>query len=124
MSEIRIHRKHKLGLPRARKVAAAWAEQAEKQFAVQCSFADGEQGDVVEFRRSGVNGSLKVGADHFDLQAKLGFLMGMFGRKIETEIEKTLDDLLEKTPAKARPAKKAAAAKKAAPAKRAPAKKK
>ena len=124
MADIRMHRKHKLGLPRARKVAHAWAEHVEQKFGMQCSFAESAQGDVVEFRRTGVNGSLRVGADHFDLQARLGFLLGVFSRNIEAEIEKHLDELLEKSAATAKPAKKAAPAKnKPAPTKRAAAKK-
>jgi hypothetical protein len=37
-----------------------------------------------------------VAADHFDLEAKLGFLLGAFSKTIEGEIQKTLDDLLAK----------------------------
>ena len=65
---------------------------------------------VVQFTRSGVNGRLIVAADHFDLDAKLGFLLGAFSRTIEAEIEKNLDELLAKGGK--------AAAKKAAPKKK------
>ena len=41
-----------------------------------------------------MKGRLIVAADHFDLHAKLGFLIGAFSRTIETEIEKELDTLL------------------------------
>jgi hypothetical protein len=37
-----------------------------------------------------------VAADHFDLHAKLGFLLGAFSKTIETEITKNLDALLAK----------------------------
>jgi hypothetical protein len=37
-----------------------------------------------------------VAADHFDLEAKLGFLLGAFAKTIEGEIEKNLDTLLGK----------------------------
>jgi hypothetical protein len=43
-----------------------------------------------------------VAADHFDLQARLGFLLGAFSKTIETEIQKNLDDLLASAPAKAK----------------------
>jgi hypothetical protein len=39
-----------------------------------------------------------VAADHFDLHAKLGFLLGAFSKTIEAEITKNLDDLLAKAP--------------------------
>jgi putative polyhydroxyalkanoate system protein len=48
----------------------------------------------VQFARSGVNGTLRVSADHFELDAKLGFLLGAFKERIEGEIVKNLDELL------------------------------
>jgi len=94
MPDIRIHRDHKLGLARARKVALKWAEDAEKKFDMECTILEGEDSDTVEFTRSGVNGTLVVAADHFELIAKLGFLLGAFAKTIESEIEKNLDALL------------------------------
>lgn len=101
MADIRIHRDHKLGLPKARKVAWKWAEEVEQKFDMQCTVLEGEFSDTVEFTRSGVKGTLVVAADHFDLKAKLGFLLGAFSRTIETEIEKNLDKLLNKSVAAA-----------------------
>lgn len=109
MPDIRIHRKHKLGLPRAREVAWKWAEEVENKFDMSCTVIEGETSDTVEFARLGVNGRLIVAGDHFDLDAKLGFLLGAFSRTIEHEIERNLDDLLA---AKARPAAKKSASKK------------
>ena len=106
MSDISIHRGHKFGLARAREVAWAWAEEVERKFDMECTVLEGETSDTVEFTRSGVNGSLTVAADHFDLNAKLGFLLGAFSKTIESEIEKNLDALLAKSTAPA--AKKAA----------------
>jgi putative polyhydroxyalkanoate system protein len=114
MPDIRIHRDHALGLKKAREVAWQWAEEVEKKFDMECTVLEGESSDTVEFTRSGVNGTLIVAADHFDLNAKLGFLLGAFSKTIEGEIEKNLDALLGSA---------AAAAKKVA-AKKAPAKKK
>ena len=101
MADIHIHREHRLGLAKARKVAWAWAEQVEEQFDMECSVLEGESSDTVEFKRSGVQGTLTVAADHFDLNAKLGFLLGAFSKTIEGEIEKNLDALLTKSTAKA-----------------------
>jgi putative polyhydroxyalkanoate system protein len=94
MSDIRIHRKHALGLAKARKVAWDWAEHVEKKFDMECTVLEGDYSDTVEFKRSGVNGRLIVAADHFDLNAKLGLLLGAFAKTIEAEIEKNLDGLL------------------------------
>ena len=111
MADIRIHREHQLGLPKARKVASQWAEDVEKNFDMQCTVIEGDFSDTVEFTRSGVKGTLIVAADHFDLNAKLGFLLGAFSRTIESEIERNLDKLLtasaKKAPAKKAPTKKA-----------------
>jgi len=107
MPDIRIHRKHSLGLPKARKVAWQWAEDVERKFDMQCTVIEGQTSDTVEFARMGVNGRLIVAADHFDLDAKLGFLLGAFSKTIESEIEKNLDALLAKSgkaPAKAKAA--------------------
>ncbi len=111
MPDIRIHRDHQLGLAKARKVAWDWAEKVEKKFDLACTVIEGETSDTVEFSRSGVNGRLIVTGDHFDLQAKLGFLLGAFAKTIEAEIQQNLDDLLKK----GAPAAKKAVAKKKAP---------
>ncbi|MDQ2779962.1 MAG: polyhydroxyalkanoic acid system family protein, partial [Pseudomonadota bacterium] len=74
-----------------------------------CTVVEGEEGDTVEFKRSGVDGRLWVAADHFDLKAKLGFLLGAFSKSIEAEITKNLDALLSKNGAVASPKKTAAA---------------
>ena len=111
MADIRIHREHMLGLPKARKIACQWAEEVEREFGMQCTVVEGEYSDTVEFTRSGVNGRLIVAADHFDLDAKLGFLVGAFRHVIEREVMKKLEDLLKKMPAAKAPAAKAAAGK-------------
>ena len=94
MPDIKIHRDHDLGLEKARQVAWQWAEEAEQKFDMECTVVEGEYSDTVEFTRSGVSGRLIVAADHFDLEARLGFLLGAFARTIEGEITKNLDALL------------------------------
>ena len=97
MADIHIHRDHRLGLPKARKIAWKWAEEVEAKFDMACTVIEGETSDTVEFTRSGVSGTLVVAATHFDLNAKLGFLLGAFSKTIESEIEKNLDALLRKS---------------------------
>ena len=94
MSGINIHRSHKLGLARAREVAWAWAEEVERKFDMECTVLEGETSDTVEFIRAGVKGQMIVAADHFDLSAHLGLLLGAFRGTIEHEIRKELDALL------------------------------
>lgn len=109
MPDIQIKRDHALGLLEARKIAFKWAEMAEEKFDMECTYEEGKTEDLVCFTRSGVNGELKVTKDEFLLDARLGFLLGAFKEKIESEIVKNLDTLLAKKPA----AKKAAPKKKA-----------
>ncbi len=118
MADLHILREHALGFAAARKIALAWAEQVESEFDMKCGIEEGKTADEVTFTRSGVNGTLHVTADKFELRAKLGFLLGAFKGRIEAEIVKNLDDLLAPKAGKAaaKPAAKAAA--------KAPAKKK
>ncbi len=94
MPDIHIQREHGLGLPEARKLAFRWAELAEQKFDMACSYEEGKTSDLVSFIRSGVNGELKVSGDLFELDARLGFLLGVFKDRIEAEIAKNLDELL------------------------------
>ncbi|MDP2263021.1 MAG: polyhydroxyalkanoic acid system family protein [Hydrogenophaga sp.] len=94
MADIHIRRDHHLGLSGARKVAWQWAEQAEADFDMSCTYEEGDTLDEVQFSRSGVNGTLRVSANHFELDARLGFLLGAFKDRIEGEIVKNLDQLL------------------------------
>jgi putative polyhydroxyalkanoate system protein len=99
MADIQIQRAHALGLTRARKIAFTWAEQVEEKFDMTCTYEEGETEDLVSFSRSGVSGTLTVTQEHFELSARLGFLLGAFKEKIEGEIVKNLDALLAKKPA-------------------------
>jgi len=99
MADLHIQREHSLGFAAARKVAFEWAEQAEQEFDMECTYVEGDDLDEVVFQRSGVSGVLRVSQDRFDLTAKLGFLLGAFKDKIEAEIVKNLDALLAAKPA-------------------------
>jgi putative polyhydroxyalkanoate system protein len=89
-----------LGHVAARKVAYAWAEQVEAEFGMDCTYEEGKTDDTVNFSRSGVHGTLQVHKDRFELNAKLGFLLGAFKDRIEAEIVKNLDTLLASKPVK------------------------
>lgn len=94
MPDISLERSHRLGLGRARELAWQWAEQAEEKFGMECTVEEGEDEDIVHFTRSGVRGTLRVSAERFALDARLGVLLGAFSKTIEAEIEKNLDGLL------------------------------
>ncbi len=94
MPELNIERKHTLGLNGARAVAEHWREQAEQEWGMACESEPGESEDRMRFSRSGVSGELVVTDTRFDLQLKLGFLLGAYSGKIEEKIKANLDKLL------------------------------
>ena len=94
MSDLHIPRDHRLGLPRAREVARAWARKAEEKFDMECTYEEGDTQDTLTFARAGVAGTLVVDAQQFDMTAKLGFLFTAFKDRIEAEIGGQLDELL------------------------------
>ena len=99
MADIHIEREHALGLHEARNIALQWAEQAHTEFGLKWTHAQDATGDLVSFSRSGVNGTLAVTKDRFEIDARLGFLAGVFKDRIEAEIVKNLDALMSKNTA-------------------------
>lgn len=98
MPELKIEREHTLGLAGARAVAERWREQAEQDWGMSCESEPGEGEDRLRFARSGVSGELVVTERRFDLQLKLGFLLGAYSGKIEEKIQANLEALLGPEP--------------------------
>ena len=94
MPELKIEREHTLGLAGARAVAERWREQAQQEWGMTCESETGQDEDRMRFERSGVSGELRVTDTRFDLQLKLGFLLGAYSGKIEEKIRANLDALL------------------------------
>jgi len=90
VADLHILREHALGFIKAREVALRWAGQVEKDFGMDCTYDEGDGLDTLRFKRSGVQGELLVTKDAFELNARLGFLLGAFKDRIEAEIVKTL----------------------------------
>lgn len=95
MSKIHIQRAHPLGLTAARQAAKLWAQKAQEKLDLRCTYQEGAQQDCITFERSGVTGTLRVGADAFELEAQLGFLASAFKSDIEAKLQKQIDDLLK-----------------------------
>ncbi|MFN5098208.1 MAG: polyhydroxyalkanoic acid system family protein [Limnohabitans sp.] len=98
MPALNITRTHNLGLAGARAVAERWREQAEQEWGMACQSEPGASEDRMHFARSGVSGELRVTDTRFDLQLKLGFLLGAYSGKIEEKIRANLDALLGPEP--------------------------
>ena len=74
MADLQLHRDHTLGLARARKVALKWAEDVEKNLDMECTIIEGDDEDVLEFKRSGVDGRMVIAATFFELEAKQAYV--------------------------------------------------
>lgn len=94
MPDLRIHRQHDLGLEPARAIAHRWMDDARERFHMSCECQSGTEADTIGFQAPGVSGTLRVAADAFELEARLGFLLGPFSQRIEQEIAQQLDALL------------------------------
>jgi putative polyhydroxyalkanoate system protein len=94
MADIHIERDHCMDFATARQSVARWVQQAEEKFDLRCTHNNSAECDLVSFTRSGVSGTLKVSAQKFEIDARLGFLLGAFKDRIESEILKNLDKLL------------------------------
>lgn len=94
MPDIHIQRPHRLGLPEARKIAGLWAQKAQAKFDMECAYEEGAAQDTLRFQRPGIEGTLQVHADRFELQAELGFLFSAFKDRIAAEINGQFDKLL------------------------------
>lgn len=100
MSQISIKRPHHTTTAEAKKVADRVAAKLEKEYQLKSSW----QGDVLQFTRSGVNGTLAVTAKELHIDVKLGFLMVAFKGPIQGAIEGNLDKMLTAPAAAKKPA--------------------
>lgn len=96
MAEIKIQRPHTLGLEKARGLAKEWMGDAARQLGLNCTLQEGETEDTISFERMGVSGQMRVRADAFELDAKLGMMMAAFKPLVEAEIDKNLARILAK----------------------------
>lgn len=88
MSRIDIRHAHSLSPAKARKVADEVAEKLAERFGIDYDW----QGDVLNFSRPGVDGTIELGKTELHVQAKLGFLAAMFKDSIEAEIQRVLKE--------------------------------
>ena len=90
MSRIRVERSHSLGREGAREKAERLAELLASEYDVRYRW----NGDTLEFKRSGADGSIAVGEDTVRVELKLGLLLSPMGSMIQREIEQVLDKSL------------------------------
>jgi len=87
VADIKLKRKHSLGLKKAKVAAQKVADDLSAEYGMTSEW----DGDLLRFHRSGVQGELKVSKDEVQLNAKLGLLLGAFKTKIEEHINNDFD---------------------------------
>ena len=96
MADIDIKRAHNLGLKAARAAADKMGDELGKKFGLQGDW----KGNVFNFERPGVTGSLAIDDKDLRLHVSLGMLLKMMKPSIETAVKQQLDTLFaEKAPA-------------------------
>jgi putative polyhydroxyalkanoate system protein len=109
MADIEVRRVHNLGLEGARRTAEQLAADLSRKFGLSGEW----DGDVLNFQRPGVTGSLEIDAKALRLAVSLGFLLKAMKGSIEQAVLAELDRALpakaqaapKKAPAKAKPKK-------------------
>ena len=121
MADIQLKRAHSLGLRGAKEAADKMADKLGKQFNLNGTW----KGNVLNFERPGVNGTLAISESEMKLEVTLGFLLKAMKGPIERAVLEQLDAVLAApkpaVPKAAVPAAKKAAAPAAKTAKAAPA---
>jgi putative polyhydroxyalkanoate system protein len=92
MPTISVVRKHALSHKKAKAAAEKVAKELKQRFGLDYAW----NGDIVEFERPGVTGTMRVGKDRIALDASLGWLLTPIKPAIEREIATQLDKLIGK----------------------------
>jgi putative polyhydroxyalkanoate system protein len=95
MTDVYILRHHALGLNEIRTVAFTWAKRAEHKFGMACIYQEGRTRDELLFTRQGVQGRLLATHNKVEINVELGGLFRTFKSRIEVEIAKNLDALIQ-----------------------------
>jgi putative polyhydroxyalkanoate system protein len=86
MPDISITQKHKLSHKKAKAAAQKVADQLAEEYDVSCEW----DGDVLNFKRSGVSGTLEVSEHEAQLNMTLGFMLKVFASTIEEHVHKNM----------------------------------
>lgn len=88
MPNIHIHRPHQLSVAEAHAVVDQVAAKLREKLSMDTHW----EGDVLQFSRSGVNGSIVVAPQAIDVKATLGLMLAPLKGMIEQEIRRKLDE--------------------------------
>lgn len=88
MPKIDIHRPHQLSIAEARTVV----DQVAAKLRAKMSMDTRWEGDVLQFSRSGVDGTIAVAQDAIRVKAQLGLMLAPLKGMVEQEIRRKLDE--------------------------------
>jgi putative polyhydroxyalkanoate system protein len=100
MPDIRMIKYHSLPMTQARALVQRAADDLAAEYDLTSQWA----GNTLRFRRSGVQGEMRVTDSEIDLEVTLGFLLKAFKAKFVEHIEHNFDTLLAKAHAAHKPA--------------------
>ncbi|HUL67067.1 MAG TPA: polyhydroxyalkanoic acid system family protein [Burkholderiaceae bacterium] len=92
MPDIKMIKYHSLPLAQARALVQKTADDLAAEYGLSSRWV----GDSLHFRRSGVEGMMRVNESEIDLEVTLGFLLKAFKSKFVERIEHSFDTLLAK----------------------------
>jgi putative polyhydroxyalkanoate system protein len=90
MADIKMIKYHQLPMPEARALVQKAADDLAEEYDLVSHWA----GNTLHFRRSGVQGEMRVSATEIDLEVTLGFLLRAFKTKFVEHIEHNFEALL------------------------------
>ena len=90
MSSVTIRQNHSKSNEEVRRIV----QDVEDNLVSHVNLDTRWQGDKVIFRRSGLEGELRMEPGCVVVNMKLGIMLGLFSRQIQTELEKNLSEKL------------------------------
>ncbi len=86
MADIHIVQPHALSLEQARSAASQVTDKLSRDYQLACKW----DGDILRFKRSGVNGELVLSEGQAAVAVRLGFLMGAFAPAIREKLTSSM----------------------------------
>jgi putative polyhydroxyalkanoate system protein len=99
MADIKMIKYHSLPMAQARALVQKAADDLAEEYELSSHWA----GNTLHFRRSGVQGEMRVSESEIDLEVTLGFLLKAFKARFVEHIEHNFDTLLAKAHAAHKP---------------------
>lgn len=90
MANIHVRQTHNKSEPELRKIAEELADKLDREFQLKSKW----NGKTLDFKRSGLHGSLILSETEVSISLKLGIMMSTFSGRIKKELAQALKDTL------------------------------